>query len=422
MTNNKKILAAFFFTLLFEVNIIAQTDDQKISEEKSISFIDDFKTVLNLKGINVELGYKGDIYSNLSGGMGNNSVYLDNFDIKFSMNLERMLGWKGATLTTYFLGNHGGEPAEYTGAIQGISNIAAHDTWKLYEFRLEQILLDGDLSLLAGLYDLNSEFDTREFSGIFINPSHGIGAEFALTGHNGPSIFPNTSLAFRISYNFSDSWILKAAVFDGIPGDLNNPDGTNIVFDKEDGLLITSEINFTNGAEEVDSHYFKLALGGWYFTGEFETISDFDSFGYIKMQKGNYGFYGSAEKFLFSENENTNEGLGAFIRFGWANNNVNPVDSYIGAGINYIGLIPGREYDVLGFAVAAAHNNEKCQILSREENIELKDYEYIFELTYGININNWLQVQPDVQYVANPAACHHNTYAFVYGTRLQISL
>jgi len=422
MTNKNKILVIFFFTILFEVNVTAQTEDQKISEDRSITFIDDFKAVLSLQGIKIELGYKGDFFSNLSGGMGKNSVYLDNFDIKFNMNLEQMLGWKGATLTTYFLGNHGGEPAEFTGAIQGISNIAAHDTWKLYEFKLEQILFGGDLSLLAGLYDLNSEFDTREFSGIFINPSHGIGAEFALTGHNGPSIFPNTSLAFRASYNFSDSWNLKAAVFDGIPGDLNNLKGTNIVFNKEDGLLLTSEINFTNGANEVDVRYFKLAFGGWYYTGEFETISDFDSFGNIKMQQGNYGYYGSAEKFLFVENESTNEGLGAFVRFGWSNNNVNPVNSYIGAGINYIGLIPGREEDVLGFAVAAAHNNEKCQTLASQENVELKDYEYIFELTYCLNISGWLQVQPDVQYVANPAACHHNTYAFIYGTRLQISL
>ena len=419
------ILAAYLFVMIYSTSILfAQTNSQEEiqKDENTQSLVEDFRTILNLRGIDFELGYKGDFFSNLSGGMGNNSVYLDNFDIKFSMNLEHMLGWNGATLTTYFLGNHGGEPAEYTGAIQGISNIAAHDTWKLYEFRLEQILFDGDLSLLAGLYDLNSEFDTREFSGIFINPSHGIGAEFALTGHNGPSIFPNTSLAFRASYNFSPSWNIKIAAFDGIPGDLNNPDGTNILFDKEDGLLLTSEINFTNGTEEIDADYFKLAFGGWYYTDEFETISDFDAFGNLVMQKGNYGFYGSAEKFLFTENESTNEGLGAFVRFGWADNTINPVNSYIGAGINYIGLIPGRKEDVFGIALAAAHNNEKYQMVSKEENVELKDYEYILELTYSVNINNWLQVQPDVQYVANPAACHHNTYAFVYGTRLQISL
>ncbi|MBU2491938.1 MAG: carbohydrate porin [Bacteroidetes bacterium] len=424
MEKNKILFSIFILIFICNARLICQNDikTENQNDENSDSYSDNFISDINYYGIDFEFGYKGDFFSNLSGGTDKSSVYLDNFDVIFNLNLEKMIGWKGATLITYILGNNGGEPAEYSGVIQGISNIAAHDTWKLYELRLEQILLDGDLSLLAGLYDLNSEFDTREFSGIFINPSHGIGPEFAMTGHNGPSIFPNTSLALRASYNFSPSWNLKAAVFDGIPGDLNNPHGTNVILDKKDGLLLTSEINFTNGSEEINGEYFKLAIGAWYYSGEFETISEVDNLGNPLLQIGNYGFYSSAEKFLFTENESTNEGLGAFVRFGWANNNINPVDSYIGAGINYLGLIPGREEDVLGIAIAAAHNNEKCQTILNEENIDLKDYEFILELTYSLKINNWLQIQPDVQYVANPAVCQQNTYAFVYGTRLQLSL
>ena len=414
------------FLMIFQCSTIflAQPDSSKEQQkvDSPSSFIEKFKSDLSTRGIDIEIGYKGDFFTNLSGGMEKGSVYLGNFDFLFNMNLEQLLGWKDATLTTYILGNHGGEPGEYAGAVQGISNIAAHDTWKLYEFRLEQFLLDGDLSLLIGLYDLNSEFDTREFSGIFINPSHGIGAEFALTGQNGPSIFPNTSLAFRASYNFSDSWNIKAAVFDGIPGDLNNLEGTSIVFDNEDGLLLTSEINFTNGPDEVDGNYFKYAIGGWYYTGDFETISDIDALGNPLLQKGNYGFYGSAEKFLFSENNSAAEGLGAFVRFGWANNNVNPVNSYFGAGINYTGLLPGRDEDVFGIALAAAHNNQKCRDLLLEENIDIKDFEYILEFTYNVNLNKSIQIQPDIQYVINPSACHHSNYSFVYGTRLQLSL
>lgn len=49
-------------------------------------------------------------------------------------------------------------------------------------------MFDDKLSLLFGLYDLNSEFDTQETSSIFINPSHDIGAEYAQSGKNLPSI------------------------------------------------------------------------------------------------------------------------------------------------------------------------------------------------------------------------------------------
>ena len=125
---------------------------------------------------------------------------------------------------------------------------------------------------------------------------------------------------------------------------------------------------------------------------------------------------------MFSENNYSDEGLGAFIRFGWANNNINLINSYFGTGINYIGLIPGRDEDIFGFALAAAHNNQKCQDLVLEENINKKEFEYILEFTYSVNLNESIQIQPDIQYVINPSECWHNNYSFVYGTRFQLSL
>lgn len=422
MKTNTISLCMVFILLIISSTSVAQeaADSDGQNSMTAINFIQNFKSNLNSSGLDLEFGYTGEVFSNLAGGMEKKSVYLDNFDLIFSMDLEKLIGWNGASLSTYVLGNHGGEPADYAGAIQGISNIAAHDTWKIYEIRLEQFLMDGRLSLLAGLYDLNSEFDTREFSSVFINPSHGIGAEFAMTGQNGPSIFPTASLAFRISYDFSSSWNIKAAVFDGIPGDPDNPNGTKIKFDKEDGLLLTSEVNYTNESSEVDGNYFKYALGGWYYTGDFETISGTDFAGNPLIHSGNYGFYGSAEKFIYTEQNNDTEGLAAFLRLGWANNNVNQVNSYIGAGINYFGLLPGRENDVFGFAIAAAHNNQKYIDLMAEDNIKMEDFEYILELTYNLYIADWIQVQPDIQYIINPAASIINDYSFIYGTRLQI--
>lgn len=48
-----------------------------------------------------------------------------------------------------------------------------------------------------GLYDLNSEFDALDDAGLFINSAFGVGTDIGLTGVNGPSIFPVTSLAVR---------------------------------------------------------------------------------------------------------------------------------------------------------------------------------------------------------------------------------
>ena len=78
--------------------------------------------------------------------------------------------------------------------------IAADRGWTLFELNAEQSMLDHRVSLLVGLYDLNSEFDANGTAGFFINSSFGIGAELGASGLNGPSIFPVTSLGTRLRW------------------------------------------------------------------------------------------------------------------------------------------------------------------------------------------------------------------------------
>jgi len=92
------------------------------------------------------------------------------------------------------------------------------NTTKLYQAWIQQTFLDERLSVLAGLYDLNSEFYATESSGIFIQPAYGIGAEMAGTGQNGPSIFPTASFGIRAKAETA-GYYLQAVVLDGVPGD-----------------------------------------------------------------------------------------------------------------------------------------------------------------------------------------------------------
>src|SRR5690554_5165836 len=81
----------------------------------------------NIRGLNAELNYKGEVFSNLSGGMERKSIYLDNIDIILGLNFDELVKWKGANLNIHISGNHGGDPSEYSGAIQGISNIRSEE-------------------------------------------------------------------------------------------------------------------------------------------------------------------------------------------------------------------------------------------------------------------------------------------------------
>jgi porin len=377
---------------------------------------------LNKKGVNLEIDYTSEIFSNIHGGITRNVDYLHNLDVIFDFDMKKIIGWNDASINLYILGNHGGIPNEQVGTIQGISSIAAHNTWKLYELWLEQKFFDEKLCFLFGLYDLNSEFDVRETSSIFINPSHGIGPEFSMTGKNGPSIFPTTSLAIRLQYKISDKLSIKSTILDGIPGDIENPNSTQVILNKNDGLLIATELTFANNSENTYNSYFKYGIGGWFYTEKFETFPN-SSIENRVLEKGNYGYYGFAEKHLISENKNDEQGLAGFIRLGITDKNVNKVCTYYGAGINYIGLIPGRDDEILGLAIGTSKNSNDF-IISQYENYQTqktKTHEYIIELTYKINLLDYLSIQPDVQYVINPTFSQKDS-AFLLGVRARLKL
>jgi hypothetical protein len=92
------------------------------------------------------------------------------------------------------------------------SNIDAPRAVRLYEVWADWTFGASDASMRFGLYDLNSEFDTTEARSLFMNSTFGVGHELGQTGHNGPSIFPSTSLALRMALGQHGFWQGEEAV------------------------------------------------------------------------------------------------------------------------------------------------------------------------------------------------------------------
>jgi porin len=330
-----------------------------------------------------------------------------------------MLGSKGTKLYISSIGTGGENFCNTVGTSQGISNIEAFGTWKIYELWMEQSMLDDRASIKLGLYDLNTEFDARITSSFFINPSHGIGADFSQSGKNGPSIFPTTSMTLRARYKTESNFSIQAAVLDGVPGDPDNPKGTHVILNKNDGLLFTAETGYGQNEESFGAGFEKYVIGGWYYNSRFSSFAaeDYASSGH----KGNFGVYASAEKFVYSENDNPAQGISAFLRVGYAESTINRFNSYIGAGAIYKGLFDKRDDDVLGIAIAIAGYSSEFIDTFRSELPNISGPEINLEITYSMQLTGWLNIQPDFQYVANPTYCISNKYAFIAGLRTSVT-
>lgn len=265
---------------------------------------------------------------------------------------------------------------------------------RLYEAWIDQSLADGKLSLRAGLYDLNSEFDALDAAGLFINPAHGIGTDFSQSGRNGPSIFPVTSLGLRVQARLSDRTALRLAVLDGVPGDPDRPKRTAIKLGQGDGALLAGEL-------EQKAGDWRLIAGYWRYTAPQEALLESASSGALVMRKGAQGAYLRGEGLLAGASEG--RGLDAFFRLGWADQRFHEVERFASAGLRWRGPFAGRPADEAGIAVAASRSGRAARQAQASDGAGIARSDWAFEATYALALTEWLTVQPDLQYFINPA-------------------
>ena len=117
--------------------------------------------------------------------------------------------------------------------------------------------------------------------------------------------------------------------------------------------------------------------------------------------------YGSAEAMLFREPGSKDQGLSAFVLLAGSPQDQNLIDFYGHGGLTYKGLIPGRDDDRAGVALAYAHVSPRAQALDRaaqalDPTVLVRDREMLVEATYQAQIAPWWTVQPDLQFWFHP--------------------
>ncbi len=377
-------------------------------------------------GVAFGLLYRADVMSNVSGGLKQGTTVLGNLDVKLDFDLNTMMGWDGVTIGLHGIASHGGKPnANYVGSSQGVDNIEVDtNTAKILQAWIQKQWMDDRMSVLFGLYDVNSEFYVSHSTGIFLHPAPGIGSEFAQTGLNGPSIFPTTSVGLRVSYQPAPDMYMQAVVLDGVPGDPDDPRGTHIQFNDGDGALAVVELGIVPGQSREGEQALtdKYAVGFWSYTSRFEDLVEVDAGGDPLMNKGNSGFYVLAEQMLYQGTHNPDSHADGFIRYGRANADFNQFSSYFQTGLVFSGMVAGREDDQFGVTFSMAETGNQYRQAMLNAGQDATRHESVWEATYRAPVTPWLIVQPNMQYVIHPSTDAQIKNATVLGVRFELAM
>ena len=324
-----------------------------------------------------------DLWRNVKGGIKVGDTQLNKLQIIADLDGEAWSAPRWKARLQYFRTNGESLSGGRIGDIQTASNIEALSADRLMEAWVER-RIGRTGALRAGLMDLNADFDSIEPAALFLNSSHGIAPDLSRTGRNGPSIFPVSALGVHGQWSPRRAWTVRVAVFDGVPGDPDHPKAFAAVkLRRGDGALLIAQTDWAAGEA------MRVSFGAWRYSGRFDLIDD-----PTRRQRGWAGVYAFAQGRLPAA-----PNARAWFRVGRSDPDVAEVAGYVGAGTVFDRPFPNRPDDALGFAVARAGLGEPIRIRDG-----LPRAETAFELTYRFQASPHVALQPDVQYVRNPAS------------------
>jgi porin len=331
-----------------------------------------------------EASYVGDFFSNMHGGKRQGSGYLGMLNVMAGFDTQKARWWKGGELFLHGASTHGATPtATFIGDLQTASNIEAGDHLYVQELWFSQTL--GQTQWVVGAQDLNVEFLVSESGSMFLNSSFGIPA---LVSYNMPvPIFPLTTVGITGRWFITDDFYTKLAVYDGEPNSFdNNQHNLGWHFNNDEGMLMISETGISTNICKLGGSY---KLGVIYHSGL--KAVDETTGQKTTVYNYNYGIYGLCDQKIW-QSQSSQRYLTLFLQGSVSPLEHNSIPYYVGGGCCLNGLFKSSGDDVLGLAFAHAdlHNM-------------IEKHETAIELSYQLPLGRHFFVQPDFQYIINPA-------------------
>jgi len=397
------------------------------------------RPVMSDHGVDIFGGYTVEVWGNTSGGLEQGAVYTGLLDFGAEVDLEKAIGWQGASLSTTWLWLSGRDASEdLAGNFLTISNIAGFNTLRMSELWFQQNVLDDKISLRVGQLTADSEFFISDYAGLFINGTFGWPAIASMNLPQGGPAYPEGTLGARLAFHPADWFTFQTAVFQGnvFAQDVNRH-GFRWRLDAANGYTFFNEGQMRwNQREEETGLPGQFKAGVWFQSGQFaDALSD-------STASGNSGFFGILDQMLYREPaaelslptgkdgaksfkapatlEKSDQGLGWFGRAGFTKADRNFLNFYFDTGLTYKGLIPTRDNDTLGLAFAYAQLSNGARSLLEDEGASPAGAEMVIELSYQAEITPWLVVQPDLQYIINPGGTTDLDNALVIGGRASV--
>lgn len=404
---------------LLDVTAVPDPDDNDLwSRETLTNGFGGLADKMADSGVEVGLSMTNIYQSNIRGGMNTNQKrgqHTGSYDLEIGADLQQLLDIEGGSLLVHTEGSWSRFDVDETsvGSVFGVNGDGAgRRAMDVTEVWYEQAMCDETFRLRLGKMDFAGGFECRgcpvSFDGsAYANDETAQFLNGALV--NNPTIpMPDMGIGAVLYWNPVEWWYASIGAIDA-QADARES-GFRTAFHGEDNFFYAAE---TGVAPQFDSG--KGPMPGAYRIGIWNDPQAKESFSTGELRRDDTGFYISADQMVYKENTGAEDGqgLGVFTRYGMANKKINDIADFWSFGLQYQGLLDGRDDDVLGLGYAKG-------IFSSEAGYS-EDYESVVELYYNAQIAPWVAISPSFQFVDNPGGDSTVDDSILFGLRAQSS-
>ena len=281
----------------------------------------------------------------------------------------------------------GTNPSEQAGDVQGLDNIAAPHVWRVYHAFWQLNDRVRHWALRAGWQGYDQAFALVPAGSDLINSSFGEAPSFSQAG---VPIWPETALGATALWAPGPLFV-QAGLWSGTPRNPGTRQGWGLPRGG-DGALQALEFGVQRHGD------YKLAIGGW----SLHRASAHDA--------AHRGGYALAQLRLLDTAAHGH--VSGFAQWSGTRPYRSDVARYVGAGLRWTPAGEARGRLSLGVARAT------LSAAFRARHPAAAAAETAFEITWRQRVDARLSVQPDLQYIVQPALAPTRDHALVIGVRV----
>jgi len=385
------------------------------------------------EGVTPYFTYDAIMAGNVAGGLKQGSAYGQNLGFGLTFDMQKLVGWKGATININGVDRAGATVRQDVGNLYDPMQLVGGSTAYLYDVTLEQKFLDDIGSFKFGRLSAGDDFASSPLYGYYLN--NGIDGQIkAVVLDTRFSTYPYPVWGSRLRFDPSPEWNVMTGVYQ-VSNTMFDPNYNGLNMSFHGGVSVVQEVAWTPEFDkrsedcEAKSTCYQnprepaggkkvFGMPGHYALSGYWSDSSYSQFGTSMKTNTSYGFFAQADQMVYREAPGSDQGLYLWTTLTYApQQNIAIIPVQVSGGLNYKGLIPGRPDDrtIFGFIYGHFSYNYAKSIAATGGGYPTE--ETVYEFGYRVQATQWAYIQPDLQYITNPYGTGNIPNAVVIGAQ-----